>query len=272
MCKKFISQIFLIHVASCGTQISELKSVKISDEINQNLGNFVKIPAGSFLMGRIESDKTEAWNEFNIDFPQHKVTITKKFEMLETQVTQKVWQEIMGEHISIFIGEDRPVDDITWNEAQAFIEKINLLQKKYNYSLPTEAEWEYAARGGKSGELYAGGIEENTGDYTWYESNSEKETHPVKQKRPNRFGLYDMPGNMAEWVEDWGGPYSATPQKDPQGPHYNIAGFKRIRGCDWQDTIEDCRLSNRAVAPVSEGEGLEGVGFRLVRRLTKPKT
>ena len=158
-----------------------------------NLGKFVKIQPGSFIMGSPENEP----GHFN-DETQHKVTLTQEFEICTTQVTQDQWEKIMGSNPSMFKGENHPVENVSWNDTQAFIAKLNESQNEFHYRLPTEAEWEYCAGKNDSKDLDA---------QAWYYSNSASTTHPVGTKKPNALGLYDMLGNVWEWCQDWYGKY-----------------------------------------------------------------
>lgn len=158
----------------------------------------VVVPAGSFLMG---SPATEE-GRFPREDPQHRVTINYRFAVGKYEVTQAEWEAVMGDNPSYFKGKNRPVDGVTWNNLQAFISKLNAKTGK-KYRLPTEAEWEYAARAGTDS-AYSFGDDANQlgGQYGWFDGNSGGVTHPVGEKKPNAFGLYDMHGNVWEWTED----------------------------------------------------------------------
>jgi len=172
---------------------------------------FVKIAPGEFMMGCSSAD-----DKCNADEkPSHQVQITKAFEIGKYEVTQAQWRTVMGSNPSTMQGDSRPVETITKDEAQDFLDKLNARNDGYRYRLPTEAEWEYAARAGVAGP-YAGRLD----DIAWYAANSEDETHPVGQKKPNAWGLYDMEGNVREWVADWyaANYYSSSPSSDPTGP------------------------------------------------------
>ncbi len=161
--------------------------------------NMVSIPAGEFMMGSADSNQDE-------ERPVHDVALGA-FYMDKYEVTQADYEGVMGINPSHFKGADRPVEQVTWHESKQYCEK---LEKR----LPTEAEWEYAARGGTITNYYWG--DEDSGDYAWFS----EETHPVGEKKPNAYGLYDMSGNVGEWVQDWYGYnyYKSSPSTDPQGP------------------------------------------------------
>jgi len=181
---------------------------------------FVKIEPGEFMMGCSTNDDGCKADEK----PAHRVRITKAFEIGKYEVTQTQWQAVMGTNPSVLRGEDRPVESITKGEAQDFLNKLNARSDGYHYRLPTEAEWEYAARAGSTGP-FAGELDE----IAWYAGNSEDETHPVGKKKSNAWGIYDMHGNVREWVQDFysANYYSVSPTEDPTGP---AAGTRGGRG------------------------------------------
>jgi formylglycine-generating enzyme required for sulfatase activity len=172
---------------------------------------FVKIAAGEFMMGCSPSDDQCAADEN----PRHRVEITKSFEIGKYEVTQGQWVAVMGTNPSSNKGETRPVETVSKLEAQEFIAKLNARNDGYRYRLPTEAEWEYAARAG-SDSSYSGPLDQ----VAWYAANSDDETHPVGQKKPNAWGLYDVQGNVREWVSDLYSPayYNVSPAANPTGP------------------------------------------------------
>ncbi|HLQ79240.1 MAG TPA: formylglycine-generating enzyme family protein [Terriglobia bacterium] len=190
---------------------------------NENSIEFVKIAAGEFMMGCSESDDQCGDDEK----PAHRVQLTKAFEMGKYEVTQAQWQSVMTSNPSAMKGESRPVETIAKTEAEEFLNRLNARNDGYHYRLPTEAEWEYAARAGTKGP-YAGKL----ADIAWYADNSEDESHPVGMKKPNAWGLYDMEGNVREWVSDTYGRnyYSNSPVADPTGPPAGAGGRGGPRG------------------------------------------
>jgi formylglycine-generating enzyme required for sulfatase activity len=233
---------------------------------------FVLIPAGSFMMGAPESD-----NKYKKVIPanyifQHKVTISKPFYLGKYEVTQAQWMEVMGNNPSEFKGENNPVETVSWEDVQVFIQKLNQKEGTDKYRLPTEAEWEYAARAGTAGPYYFGDNESDLGDYAWYKDNAGGASRPVGQKKPNPWGLFDMHGNIWEWAADWHGMdyYPNSPEVDPPGPasyDKDIGKFRVLRGGDWTTNAYGCRSWYR-------GSNLPGArfgnfGFRLARSAGK---
>lgn len=195
----------------------------------------IKVAGGTFTMGSTSGYPDES--------PLHKVAITKDYYIGETEVTQELWTSVMGSNPSYFTTDSQlPVERVSWNDCQTFITKLNELTGG-NFRLPTEAEWEFAARGGtqSKGYTYSGG---NTiGDVAWYTSNSSSKTHAVKTKQPNELSIYDMSGNVREWCQDWFENYSSAAVSDPTGPS---AGTYRVpRGGSWNETADRCRSASR---------------------------
>jgi formylglycine-generating enzyme required for sulfatase activity len=216
---------------------------------------FVLIPAGSFIMGSFENDE----NAFGDEKPQHKVTISKPFYLGKYEVIQGQWEAVMGNNPSEFKGRCNPVEQVSWHDAQVFIRRLNQREGHNCYRLPTEAEWEYAARAGTTSAYSFGDDTGSLGCYAWYWDNSGKKTHPVGQKQPNAWGLYDMHGNVWEWVQDWAGAYSSDAATDYQGPS---SGSGRVfRGGCWRISARYCRSAFRFdISPSGCGDFL---GFRL---------
>jgi formylglycine-generating enzyme required for sulfatase activity len=214
--------------------------------------------------------------EKGIAEPVHSVTLSD-FSIGKYPVTQKLWQEVMGSNPSHFKGDDLPVEKVSWDDVQDFLKKLNAKFPGHGFRLPTEAEWEFAARGGalSKGYQYAGSDDlqevgwfwENSGDKPlsseWKADLVQKNncrTHPVGQKKANELGLYDMSGNVWEWCADWYGDYAAEAQKNPEGP--KTGTYRVIRGGSWGGTARTCRVAFRnRVAPEYRDDDL---GFRLV--------
>ena len=203
--------------------------------------NMVKVAGGTFTMG---ATKEHEYFDADDARPAHQVTLTDYY-IGQTEVTQALWEAVMGNNPSNFKGENLPVENAYWDDCQAFIEKLNRLLSKdlggKHFALPTEAQWEFAARGGteSTGYKYAGS--NNLDDVAWYRDNSVEQTHPVAQKQPNELGLYDMSGNVAELCQDWYGSYSSDAQTNPQGPARDP--FRALRGGHWRSEAKDCRVS-----------------------------
>jgi formylglycine-generating enzyme required for sulfatase activity len=224
----------------------------------QNIGvdfEFVPIPAGSFTMGCSPGDCECANNEK----PAHWVRVTKPFETAKYETTQAQWKVVMGSNPSRFKGGNRPVENVSWNDAQEFLRRMNERNDGYRYRLPTEVEWEYSARAWGTSPQY-GSLDE----IAWYDDNSGGETHEVGQKKPNAWGLYDMLGNVCEWVADWydASYYGHSPVEDPTGPANGK--YKGLRGGSWFNTACVARVSDRSYyfKPFDWGDY---VGFRCVR-------
>ena len=223
---------------------------------------FVESPAGAFLMG-----STGRWSD-DVDRPVTRVRISQGFYLGKYEVTQDQWQAVMGNNPSKFSGCGRcPVENVSWNDVQAFIGKLNAKSGERRYRLPTEAEWEYAARAGTSTDTYAGNLTQKLGNdpvvnsIAWYKNNSGNRTHPVGQKAPNAFGLYDMLGNVWEWVGDWFGDYPGGAVTDPTGP--GLGSMRVYRGSSWDYYAMYCRSATRFWGQSSVSGGDQG--FRLLR-------
>lgn len=220
---------------------------------------FALIPAGSFIMGENESLAEGKGDER----PAHEVTITKPFYMGIHEVTQDQWQKIMGNNPSKHVGADNPVDSVSWHDAQEFIKRLNRMEKHGYYRLPTEAEWEYAARAGANSRYPFGNDESMLPDYAWITDNSGGVTHPVGQKKPNQWGIFDTSGNVREWTQDWydDAYYSKSPALDPKGPDRGYG--KSYRGGSKDGGVFPTRSSYRwRETPDTVAQNL---GFRIVR-------
>ena len=197
----------------------------------------VQVPGGTFTMGATSEQGSDAG--YNTT-PTHQVTLSS-FSIGQTEVTQELWQAVMGDNPSRDKGPKRPVESVSWNDCQTFLRKLNSLTGQ-NFRLPTEAEWEYAARGGRSGgTMYSGS--NSIEDVAWYYDNSGLSTHDVATKRANDLGIYDMSGNVDEWCQDWYKSYSSRNQTNPQGPS---KGSERVhRGGNFSNIAKRCRVSER---------------------------
>lgn len=227
----------------------------------------VYVEGGQFQMGATSEQSGEA---FNNESPVHNVQL-ESFYIAECEVTQAQWQKIMGTTIyqqrdkantswaMYGVGDNHPVYYVSWEEAQMFCRELSALTGK-TYLLPTEAQWEYAARGGKNSRKYKySGSYDAIDAVAWYTSNSGSSTHPVKQKRANELGLYDMSGNVWEWCSDWYGTYSSSMQNNPMGA--SSGQYRVLRGGSWYSDAQLCRVSNRGcTTPSNRDDG----GFRVV--------
>jgi formylglycine-generating enzyme required for sulfatase activity len=222
-------------------------------ELQNSIGmKFVVIQPGRFVMG------SNRWMEEGK--PAHEVRITRSFQMGKYEVTQAQWEAVMGNNPSQFKGPDLPVENVSWSDAQEFLRKLNERNDGYGYRLPTEAEWEYAARAG--GDEFVGS--DLTKQWIWEGETSDGHTHPVGQKNPNAWGLYDMLGNVWEWCQDWydAGYYKNSPAEDPQGPASGTA--HSYRGGDWSCNAIYVQVAIRGTPSLHTSS----IGFRCVRAAT----
>jgi formylglycine-generating enzyme required for sulfatase activity len=210
---------------------------------------FVRIDPGTFTMG---SPPGEAGRK--ADEAQHKVTLTGAYYIETTLVTQEQWKSVMGHNISRFQDERNPVERVSWRDAVVFCEKLSKTESK-RYRLPTEAEWEYACRAG-SADAYGAADPEEVG---WYRSNSQGSTHPVGQKRPNAWGLYDMHGNVLEWCSDVYGAYPPGEAVDPKGPEGDENAKRVVRSGSWYEGGQSARSANRSYSPPDKGTDRHGL-------------
>jgi formylglycine-generating enzyme required for sulfatase activity len=238
----------------------------VGDSFTNDLGmTFVRIPAGTFMMGSPEDELGR-----DDDETLHQVTLTDDFYMMTTEVTQDQWEAVMGSNPSHFdeCGGDCPVEMVSWIDVQDFILTLNAKDSR-SYRLPTEAEWEYATRAGTTTAFYSGGItikdfacdlDPKLNTIGWYCGNSGDTTHPVGQKQPNFWGLYDMSGNVCEWCQDWYGTYPENDRINPSGPSSGVA--RVIRGGGWYDVARRCRSASRTSSSPGNQRN-SGYGFRL---------
>jgi formylglycine-generating enzyme required for sulfatase activity len=218
--------------------------------------NMVPIKAGSFMRGKF------------------RVTLTHDFWIGKYEVTQGEYVALMTNNPSNFDGDpNRPVEKVKFNDAQAYCDLLTKRESAaghipsgYSYRLPTEAEWEYACRAGTTNQYSFGEDPKLADDYVWYLENSEGSTHPVGQKKPNPWGLYDMHGNVWEWCSDWFAPFAKKDETDPVGPP--TSKFKVFHGGGWNHAIEFARPGNRIMMPPDNG--IHFVGFRVVLGVNLP--
>ena len=200
----------------------------------------VYVEGGTFTMGATSEQGSDAEND---EKPAHNVTLSGYY-IGKYEVTQELWKAVMGSNPSNFKGDNLPVENVSWDDVQEFLRKLNAMTGK-RYRLPAEAEWEFAARGGKSNLGYKYSGSDNIGNVAWFDGNSDSRTHAVGTKSPNELGIYDMSGNVWEWCQDWygGSYYGSSPRTDPKGPN---SGSNRVfRGGGWSGDAGYCRVSNR---------------------------
>ncbi|WP_337583248.1 formylglycine-generating enzyme family protein [Prevotellamassilia timonensis] len=221
----------------------------MSAELNKLINNMMYVSGGTFIMGGDESsDQT----------PTHSVTLSSYY-ICKYEVTQALWRAVMGSNPSKFKGDNLPVEQVSWNDCQTFINRLNSYTGR-NFRLPTEAEWEFAARGGNYSRHYKYSGSNYIGDVAWYTDNSGNRTHPVGTKQANELGLYDMSGNVWEWCSDWYGSYSSYSQSNPTGA---TSGFGRVeRGGNWCGLARYCCSSHRSY--YAPGNSFDDLGLRLV--------
>jgi formylglycine-generating enzyme required for sulfatase activity len=232
-----------------------IKSDNITLKVNGVEFKMVWVEGGTFTMGCTPEQGGDCRD---YEKPAHSVTVSSYY-MGETEVTQALWRAVMGNNPSYFKGDNLPVELVSWEDAQEFIEKLNRLTGR-TFRLPTEAEWEYAARGGSKSRGYKYSGSNSIDAVAWYYGNSGEKTHPVKGKQANELGLYDMSGNVYEWCSDWFGSYGTSSQRDPDGP--GTGSYRVFRGGCWLCNAQNCRVSYQICdTPSSSGSLL---GFRLV--------
>lgn len=201
--------------------------------------SMVAVEGGTFQMGSTDSEADDD------EKPVHQVRVSS-FAIGQTEVTQELWEAVMGSNPSNFQGSKLPVEKVSWNDCQTFITKLNQLTGQ-QFRLPTEAEWEFAARGGNSSRGYKYSGSDDIDAVAWYRSNSSIKTHEVATKTPNELGIYDMSGNVWEWCQDWYGSYSSSAQTNPTGP---ATGSNRVyRGGCWGSNVGNCRVAYRINSP-----------------------
>ncbi len=228
--------------SGAGTVYGEVRTFKTNNKllftVNGVSFEMVYVEGGTFEMGATSEQGGDALSD---EKPVHGVTLSDYY-IGKYEVTQELWEAVMGYNPSYLNGSQNPVECVSWEECQEFISRLNSLMGR-TFRLPTEAEWEYAARGGNQSRHYKYSGSNNIGDVAWYKDNSGDKTHPVGTKSPNELGIYDMSGNVWEWCSDWYGSYSSGAQTNPQGPS---SGSNRVfRGGCWDIYASYCRVSDR---------------------------
>ena len=252
--QKSLFTIVLLMVAMVG-QAQTLKEDEIKEfTVNGVTFTMIRVEGGTFTMGAISEQGNDAFDD---EIPTHCVTLSSYF-IGETEVTQALWQAVMGNNPSKWNGKNLPVEQVSWNDCQTFITKLNQLTGK-KFRLPTEAEWDFAARGGTKSHGYKFSGSNNVDDVAWYEGNSGSRTHDVATKQSNELGLYDMSGNVMEWCQDWYGSYSSEAQRDPKGP--SSGSYRVNRNGSWICFDWDCCVAKRNRYKVDGCGG--NLGFRL---------
>jgi formylglycine-generating enzyme required for sulfatase activity len=237
-------------------EVRDVEPEKLAKPANSIGMEFTLIPAGEFNMGSEESDDEK---------PVHKVKIKNPFYLGSYPVTQREWKAVVADNPSYFKGDDLPVEHVSWDDVQEFIKNLNEKEGTENYRLPSEAEWEYAARAGTTTRYSFSDSESKLGDYAWYDDNSGDKTHPVGQKKPNSWGLYDVHGNVWEWVQDlWHDSYDGAPT-DGSAWESGDGADRVVRGGSWFDYAGRCRSASRD--PRVPGFRYYGLGFRILREL-----
>ena len=225
----------------------------------------VTVEGGTFMMGATDEQVSDA---YDIEMPVHQVNLTS-YCIGQTEVTQELWLAVMGSNPSYFTGDlQRPVEKVSWNDCQQFVRKLKELTGM-PFRLPTEAEWEFAARGGRLSQGYKFAGSNTIADVAWYNGNSytddgsstDYSTHAVATKAPNELGLYDMSGNVWEWCNDWFAEYSTDYQVDPTGPVEG--GGKVYRGGSFYRSDRDCRVSVRFNTLPNTTSGQRGLRLAL---------
>ena len=199
--------------------------------------NMVYVEGGTFTMGATSEQKKPDDDEK----PTHRVSLSS-FYIGKYEVTQALWKAVMGSNPSHFEGDNLPVENVSWNDCQTFLRKLNAMTGK-NFRLPTEAEWEFSARGGNWSRGYQYSGSNVLSDVAWYYDNSGSKTHNVGTKAPNELGIYDMSGNVWEWCQDWKGSYIGSAQTNPKGP--SSGSYRVDRGGSWFNFAWSCRVACR---------------------------
>ena len=248
-------------ISDLGAQIQKMKEDgnylhekhQLSPILLRIINNMVRVEGGSFIMGATEEQE----NPESDEKPISKVTVSS-FAINKYEVTQEEWEYVMGNNPSSFKGNNLPIENVTWEECQTFISRLNSLTGM-KFRLPSEAEWEFAARGGVKGSGYQYAGSNNAEEAAWCTLNTSNCSHPVGQKKPNELGLYDMSGNVWEWCQDWFAEYSEVAKTNPTGPSSGI--LRILRGGSWLSAERSCRVSNRHYSAPTDKDN--NIGIRL---------
>lgn len=216
----------------------------------------IKVEAGTFTMGCTSEQGVDCESD---ESPYHRVTISQDYYIGKFEVTQELYEAVMGTNPSSWKAFDRPVENVSWHDAQEFCTELSRITGR-RFTLPTEAEWEYAARGGNklTNAKYSGSS--SVANVAWYDGNSGSQTHPVGRLRPNELGIYDMSGNVWEWCLDWYRNYSSSSQTDPMGSGSGL--FRVLRGGSWFNSAKLCRVASRRSSIPGNSNNI--YGFRVV--------
>lgn len=259
-------------VAACAKDSGTAQPESEQTIAEQLASQMVFVEGGTFTMGqttvqteqvdtRVASDDDDDDSPRTDELPAHEVTVSD-FYIGKYEVTQAQWRAVMGGNPSYFEGDNLPVESVTWDEIQTFLATLNSMTGE-NYRLPTEAEWEYAARGGRKSQGFRYSGSDDIDCVAWYADNSPKMMSPVGGKKPNELGLYDMSGNAFEWVFDWYGAYTADAKINPKGP--SSGTYHVLRGGSWKHSSSGCRVSFRTRIPTYH---LNKCGFRIAKGIS----
>ena len=255
-----ISSDYLVVAIGIGNEVAVYTSAKpvqpggtTTYTVNGVSFKMVSVSGGTFLMGAQNTDSSGSnydADAYDNEAPVHNVTLSD-YQIGETEVTQALWQAVMGTNPSASRGDNLPVETVSWDDCQEFITKLNQATGK-TFRLPTEAEWEFAARGGTKSQGYKYSGSNTIGDVAWYKENSGSKTHEVGTKQANELGLYDMSGNVYELCSDWYGNYSSSAQSNPTGP--STGSIRVLRGGSWSSYARYCRVAYRnGATPTGRG-------------------
>ena len=257
-----ISSDYLVVAIGIGNEVAVYTSAKpvqpggtTTYTVNGVSFKMVSVSGGTFLMGAQNTDSSSSNYDADADAeedesPVHNVTLSD-YQIGETEVTQALWVAVMGRNPSNWQGDNLPVEQVSWDDCQEFITKLNQATGK-TFRLPTEAEWEFAARGGTKSQGYKYSGSNTIGDVAWYKENSGSKTHEVGTKQANELGLYDMSGNVYELCSDWYGNYSSSAQSNPTGP--STGSIRVLRGGSWSSYARYCRVAYRnGATPTGRG-------------------